>query len=259
MALFGFCSDYNYTQDECFRDPVKCVTQYYIFINDRKFRDAYNLRSDRANREMSFERWLINWNNNRSIGFYSNIETASKTADKVVLKYRIGSEDLLPGEKVQYGNYSMKTTLIRQNGKWRIDDFNVTTDDVSKVDKFEFSVPNAKPEKLFEGVPVYPGFKMKDPVLIRDGAEKKAFSVMKASNRQKNVTPDAIAKFYESRMKSQGWESGGPAGGGSCLGILYKKNGKIVLISARRTTWDGTDAPGDPRGATLVIKYRTER
>ncbi|MCE1247648.1 MAG: hypothetical protein LWY06_13480 [Firmicutes bacterium] len=253
----GFCADYNYSASECNSDPVKCAKQYYIFINDHKYRDAYNLRSEKANKEVPYERWIINWHNNRSIGFFGNMETKEKSANKVVLRYTAGSEDLLPNKKIQYGNYTITATLIKSNAGWRIDKFDVKTDHTETGEIFEKVLDNVKPEKLFEGVPVYPGFNMKDPVVISDVSDKKGFSVMKASARVRGLDPEKVFRYYESKLKPLGWTTMGPAGGSSNIGGLFKKKNMEVYISVRTATWDGTEAPIDPRGTLLIIKYRT--
>lgn len=255
----GFCADYNFSPSECNSDPVKCAKQYYIFINDHKFRDAYNLRSERANREMPFDRWLVNWKNNRSIGFFSSIETIGKSGSKTVLRYKAGSEDLLPNNKIQYGNYTITATLMKGSAGWRIDRFDVKSDYTENGDIFDIVMNDVKPEKLFDGIPVYPGFNMKSPVVIRDVSDKLGFSVMKASSRIRGLNPEKVFNFYESKLRPLGWSCAGPAGGSSNIGGLFRKGNKEVYISVRTTTWDGTEAPIDPRGTLLIIKYRTVR
>ena len=99
--------------------PTDRVLQYYIHLNDRDYAAAWRLKSQAARGKQSLQAFQKNWANCTSVGFFRGPEVQSQDARSAVVNYVIQAVDQLPGNKLKYGTYRLKTTLVREGGAWR--------------------------------------------------------------------------------------------------------------------------------------------
>ncbi|MFP4497818.1 MAG: hypothetical protein ACLFQV_06355 [Vulcanimicrobiota bacterium] len=249
LSGFGFC----FSQD----NPESVLLQYYANINEKDFKGAYSLRSESFRHDNSFQSWSGGWKNNISTGYYyMNVKT--NTGNKAIIEFGLGSQDRISDKETRYGNYKAQAKLIKENGKWRIEDIQVTPQEEYTAEAIEPKQEKKKPSPFPEDIPIYPGFEMKPPRAFLDPYSGNTVNVVECKQRVSGINPDDVAKYYEEKLIPRGWTTQGPAGGSSALAIMFKKDNRVVSVGCYQTTWQGTDAPVDPRGTVLVITYYKE-
>ncbi len=240
-------------------DPVKCLAYYYSCISGKKFRDAYSLRTERANRKTAYEDWYKRvWASNVSLELLEN-ELVEKKDNRAVVQAVIKSVDNFDN-KEEEGVYKIKSTLAKSNNLWWIDGFTVeklenynprklfpapekadTPNTGPDTGKNSFLPPGKeklekKPETLYEDIPIYPGYKMSPSMVIQDKYEKLPMNFFYSTNTLGNVSLESVIDYYERKMKDQGWYvPGSGAGGEDTLSLYLEKASKKTLIMAEKS------------------------
>lgn len=241
-------------------DPVSVLKRYYACLNNHDLEAAWQLKSPAARKSQPLAQFRQGWASCQSVGFYSPLEVVSRGDSKVVVEYVVGSQDRLGTDGLRYGHYEMRATLVQAGGRWWVDrvDARETGHEDSKV--WEVDRPDLPVPALPGVVPVARGFRMGAPVAVRSRDGKETWYEQRALKRVPGVTPESVGEWYLREMPSHGWRSeSGLAGGSSCLGAGFHKDGWLLQVLVHSTTWNGTEAPMDPRGTNLVFSFHREK
>lgn len=237
-------------------DPVAQVTRYYSKINDRDLNAAFILWSAASREATPFPAFRERWQACQSVGFYQPPTLVSNDGRKAVVKYRIGSVDLLGTEQLRYGTYQMQATLIKESGRWWLDQVDAKEIEVVDAPRFDIDRPDLPVPALPKDVPVAKGFRMGKPVAVKHRQGGALSYDSRAQRRLPGADPVEVAEWYVREMPARGWKvQGGLAGGSSALMGTFRKGKWQVTILVTTTTWGGTDAPSDPRGTTLEFSF----
>ncbi len=237
-------------------EPAAVINEYYVHLNDRDLKAAYQLKSPAARKAKSLEAFRKDWQTCESVGFYQPPELISNDGRKAVLKYRIGSVDALGKDKLRYGQYQMRATLSKGQGRWWIDAIEVVDkNQVEDAPRFEVDRPDL-PVPMIPKIPVIGGFTMGEPVAQKSLPDGKIRYVVRCRKRIRGVDPESTAREYLKEMPIRGWKlESDLAGGSSAVGVSFSGVGWKVAILVTSTTWGGTDAPIDPRGTLLQFAF----
>lgn len=239
-------------------EPAAVLTEYYVHLNDRDLEAAYRLKSPGARKAKSLDEFRKDWKSCESVGFYGPPELVSNDGQRAVLTYRIGTVDALGSlgnNRLQYGQYQLRATLSKDQGRWWIDAIKVSDKRVEEAPRFEVDRPDL-PVPMVPKIPVLGGFTMSLPVAQKILPEGKIRYVVRCKKRIRGVDPETIARAYLEEMPKHGWKlESDLAGGSSAVGVSFAGVGWKVAILVTSTTWGGTDAPIDPRGTLLQFAF----
>ncbi|MEQ8192385.1 MAG: hypothetical protein ABRQ39_30750 [Candidatus Eremiobacterota bacterium] len=120
--------------------PADMLKQNYSAINNKKFEEAYNLRSKFRKSKTTYKEFYNIWKNNNCISL-KETETLYQTDKKAKVKIKLYSEDTNPDTgEISKIYYSGVVYLINEDNTWKIDD-----SDIKK--SYTVPVPTSKPEK----------------------------------------------------------------------------------------------------------------
>ena len=238
-------------------DPVSQVLRFYCRLNDRDWKGAYAMRSASYRQQTSLSAFRQNWQSSLGVGLYDKPRLVTKDGSAAVVEYKIGSCDEIAGKRLRYGVYDMRARLTRVSGVWYLGPIEAKELNVEEGPSSDSVRANRPVPPLPQGVPVPQGFQMGEPVAMKLPATGEVEYVRKARRRVPGVEPETVGQWYLDQMPKRGWQTtSGLAGGASCLGVGFKKGDWVLNVLVRNTTWEGTEAPIDPRGTTLELRFQ---
>ena len=248
------------------KTPKDCVFSYYDALNMKKYKSAFDMKTQKAKSNTNFATWKKNWSNNVVV-MVRDLKVESNNGKTAVVKLYLKSADTnLSNGKRFLTKYNATATLKKYKSAWWIDSIKVKTVAGSKRELLpdtaeRMIVRGAKAEAFPKDIPLYPGFTMSKPVVVEEETGRgkiKKRNVIYSKNRVKKLSVSDVSAFYEKKMKKKGWKISGPAGGGTCLGLFLEKGDRRISISVFRTVYPATDSMSDPRGTCLQIFYWEE-
>lgn len=100
---------------------IEMLRHYYELIDQDRFSEAYEMRSQRSRNETSRTSFIETWSNNRSIRA-ENLQVASQKATRALVSLRLVADDF---DTRKGGNavttYTGKVKLVLENSSWRYD------------------------------------------------------------------------------------------------------------------------------------------
>ncbi|GEM_PF-6810402 len=104
-------------------DPITTIEYNYRSINEKRLKEAYQLRSNRVRQKTRYEKWLPTWENNARIQLLEK-RLISNKGSKAVVYVKLLSADNINGKIVE-AKYEGKVFLAKSKDKWYFDNASI--------------------------------------------------------------------------------------------------------------------------------------
>jgi len=140
----GSISEGGFTEKNRHRaqeNPLTAIDYNYSAIREKKFEEAYKLRSNRVRQSTSYKKFYENWSSNVSISL-TNKKLLSNNGNTAVINVDLLSTDINKPDSQQLTLcYGGKVIMIKANNMWYYDD--------AKISEIKAKISNAESKSQF--------------------------------------------------------------------------------------------------------------